>query len=55
MMEVAGYRIGFFGVLAPETEVLSSPGENVTFAPIIATATAAVERLQADGADLIIA
>jgi 5'-nucleotidase/UDP-sugar diphosphatase len=55
MMEVAGYRIGFFGVLAPETEVLSSPGETISFAPIIATATATVEQLQADGADLIVA
>ena len=55
MIERAGYRIGFFGILAPETDVLSSPGDAVTFAPIVATATAAVARLQADGADLIIA
>jgi len=55
MIERAGYRIGFFGILAPETDVLSSPGDAITFVPIVATATAAVERLQADGADLIIA
>jgi 5'-nucleotidase / UDP-sugar diphosphatase len=55
MIERAGYRIGFFGILAPETDVLSSPGAAITFAPIVATATAAVARLQADGADLIIA
>jgi 2',3'-cyclic-nucleotide 2'-phosphodiesterase (5'-nucleotidase family) len=55
MIERAGYRIGFFGILAPETDVLSSPGDAITFAPIVATATAAVARLQADGADLIIA
>jgi 5'-nucleotidase / UDP-sugar diphosphatase len=54
-IERAGYRIGFFGLLAPETAVLSSPGDQVTFAPILATATAAVERLKADGADLIVA
>jgi len=55
MIERAGYRIGFFGILAPETDVLSSPGAAITFAPIVATATAAVARLEADGADLIIA
>ncbi|HSA80085.1 MAG TPA: 5'-nucleotidase C-terminal domain-containing protein [Geminicoccaceae bacterium] len=55
MIERAGYRIGFFGILTTETDVLSSPGEAVTFAPTVATATAAVAQLQADGADLIIA
>ena len=55
VIERAGYRIGFFGILAPETDVLSSPGEAITFAPILATARAAVERLEADGADLIVA
>ena len=55
MIERAGYRIGFFGLLAPETDVLSSPGGEVTFAPTLATASAAVERLAADGADLIVA
>jgi 5'-nucleotidase / UDP-sugar diphosphatase len=55
MIERAGYRIGFFGILAPETDVLSKPGDEVTFAPTVATATAAVAKLQAEGADLIIA
>ena len=55
VIERAGYRIGFFGILAPETDVLSSPGDAITFAPILATASAAVERLEADGADLIVA
>jgi 5'-nucleotidase / UDP-sugar diphosphatase len=55
MIERAGYRIGFFGLLAPETDVLSSPGAAITFAPLLASARAAVERLEADGADLIVA
>jgi 2',3'-cyclic-nucleotide 2'-phosphodiesterase (5'-nucleotidase family) len=55
MMDVGGYRIGFFGLLAPETAVLSSPGPDITFAPVIATATSAVERLEAQGADVIVA
>ncbi|HYZ25336.1 MAG TPA: 5'-nucleotidase C-terminal domain-containing protein [Geminicoccaceae bacterium] len=55
MMDVGGYRIGFFGLLAPETDVLSSPGPDITIAPLIDTATAAVERLEAQGADVIMA
>jgi 5'-nucleotidase/UDP-sugar diphosphatase len=55
MMEVGGYKIGFFGLLAPETTVLSSPGPTITIAPPIATATAAVAQLEADGADVIVA
>ena len=55
MIEVGGYRIGFFGLLTPETAVLSSPGPDITFAPAIATAASAVERLEAQGADVIVA
>jgi 2',3'-cyclic-nucleotide 2'-phosphodiesterase (5'-nucleotidase family) len=55
MMDVAGYKIGFLGLLAPEADVLSDPGPGITIAPPIATATAAVERLKAQGADLIVA
>jgi 5'-nucleotidase / UDP-sugar diphosphatase len=55
MVDAGGYRIGFFGLLAPETDVLSSPGPDITFAPPVETATAAVERLQAEGADVIVA
>jgi 2',3'-cyclic-nucleotide 2'-phosphodiesterase (5'-nucleotidase family) len=55
VIEVGGYRIGFFGLLAPETDVLSSPGPDIAFAPLVETATAAVERLRAQGADVIVA
>jgi 5'-nucleotidase/UDP-sugar diphosphatase len=55
LMEVAGYKIGFFGVLAPETDSLSSPGPDIRITPPIATATAAVEKLKEQGADLIVA
>lgn len=54
LMDLAGYKIGFFGILAPETDVLSSPGPGITIAPTIASATAAVERLKEQGAELII-
>jgi 5'-nucleotidase / UDP-sugar diphosphatase len=55
VVDVGGYRVGFFGLLTPETDVLSSPGPDITFAPLVETATAAVERLEAQGADVIVA
>ena len=36
VVDVGGYRIGFFGLLAPETDVLSSPGPDITFAAPVA-------------------
>jgi 2',3'-cyclic-nucleotide 2'-phosphodiesterase (5'-nucleotidase family) len=55
MIEKAGYNIGFFGVLAPETDELSSPGENIQITPPIEAAAAAVENLKEQGADIVIA
>ena len=34
MMESDGYRIGFLGLVTPETPVISSPGPDVAFAPV---------------------
>lgn len=55
ILKKANFTIGFFGVLVPETEVLSSPGKGIVFADVIETAEAAVKRLQEMGADLIVA
>jgi 5'-nucleotidase/UDP-sugar diphosphatase len=55
VIEVAGYRIGFFGLLTPETEVLSSPGTGISFTPVAEAAAAASRELRAAGADLIVA
>ena len=55
IIERGGFRIGFFGVITPETDILSSPGEHIAFAPVMETARAAVEALRADGAELIVA
>jgi 5'-nucleotidase/UDP-sugar diphosphatase len=55
LMDVGGYRIGFFGLLAPETDVLSSPGPGITITPTIATAESAVARLEEQRADVIVA
>ena len=53
--QVGELTVGFFGLLTPETAQLSSPGPTVTFAPVVPTAQAAVERLRQAGADVIIA
>ena len=55
LKEVDGYRIGFFGLLTPETATLSQPGPNIRFAPPLAIAEAAVKRLEEMGADLVVA
>ena len=38
IIERGGFRIGFFGLVTPETDILSSPGEDIVFAPIRETA-----------------
>jgi 2',3'-cyclic-nucleotide 2'-phosphodiesterase (5'-nucleotidase family) len=55
MIDVGGYKIGFFGLLTPDTDTLSDPGPDITFAPIVETAQAAVAQLRDQGADLIVA
>jgi 2',3'-cyclic-nucleotide 2'-phosphodiesterase (5'-nucleotidase family) len=55
LVELAGYRIGFFGILTPATATLSSPGKDIRFAAPTATAEAAAKRLREMGADLVVA
>lgn len=55
MKEVAGFKIGFFGLTTPETVSLSSPGKSVTFLDILTTANKSVSDLKAQGADIIVA
>lgn len=54
-VQAGDFTVGFFGLLAPETAVLSSPGSEVSFAPVIETATAAVKKLREMGAEVIVA
>jgi 5'-nucleotidase / UDP-sugar diphosphatase len=54
VLEVAGYRLGFFGLTTPETAVLASP-EPYSFAPLLETAATQAEKLREAGADLVIA
>jgi len=37
LIKTGAYTIGFFGLLTPQTDVLSSPGENISFAPVNGT------------------
>ena len=55
MMEVAGYKIGFLGVIAQDTDTLSSPGPDITFADPIETAATLAAELAEQGADIIVA
>ncbi len=54
-VKIGGFTVGFFGILAPETDSLSSPGADISFAPVTETATAAVKQLQEMGAEVIVA
>ena len=55
IIERGGFRIGFFGLVTPETDILSAPGEDIAFAPILETARNAVATLEAEGAEVIVA
>ena len=53
--QVGDFTVGFFGLLTPETDVLSSPGAGVAFEQPLAAAQAAVDALREQGADVVIA
>jgi 2',3'-cyclic-nucleotide 2'-phosphodiesterase (5'-nucleotidase family) len=53
MIEVGGYKLGFFGITTPETSVLASPGD-LAFKPVLETAAAMAAKLRAEGADLVV-
>ncbi len=55
IVQAGGFTVGFFGLLTPETGVLSSPGSEVAFAPVKETAAAAVKELKEMGAEVIVA
>ena len=55
LIEVAGYKLGFFGVLTPDTATLSSPGDTISFAAPPVIAAAAVKKLREMGAELVVA
>ncbi|MDH5411701.1 MAG: bifunctional metallophosphatase/5'-nucleotidase, partial [Alphaproteobacteria bacterium] len=55
IIKAGDFTVGFFGVLAPETDSLSSPGASIKFADVQATAAESVKQLQEMGADVIVA
>ena len=55
IVEHGGYRIGFLGLVTPETAKISSPGKDVTFAPFVETGAALAAELREAGADLVVA
>lgn len=55
IVDAEGIRIGFFGLLTPETVQLSSTEHKVYFTPLAHTATLMIEALKRQGADVIIA
>ncbi|WP_157016338.1 5'-nucleotidase C-terminal domain-containing protein [Mesorhizobium xinjiangense] len=55
VLEVGGERIGIVGAVANDTAELSSPGEHVMIEEDVATITKAVEAVEAEGVDKIIA
>ncbi len=55
IVEHGGYRIGFLGLLTPETAKISAPGKDVTFAPFVETGAALAAELREAGADFVVA
>jgi len=55
IMEIAGFKVGFFGITTPETVYLSSPGSGIAFGDIFETASRSVKSLQEQGAEIIVA
>ncbi len=55
IIEVAGFKLGFFSILTPETRQLSFVGPDVDILEPIPTAKRAVQALKYAGADVIIA
>jgi 2',3'-cyclic-nucleotide 2'-phosphodiesterase (5'-nucleotidase family) len=55
LREIGGFKIGFVGLLTPETQSLSSPGKDVAFAPVVDTGASAAKALRAQGAEVVVA
>jgi len=54
IVEVGGFKFGFFGMTTPQTKEISSPGE-LRFEDPLAVAAARAKALRAQGADLVVA
>lgn len=54
-LDIGGEKIGIVGAVTTDTPEVASPGPNITIEDDVATITAEVERLTAEGVDKIIA
>ena len=55
VVEKDGYKIGFLGLLTPETAEISDPGEDVSFVPTTEAGAALAKGLKKAGVDVVIA
>lgn len=55
MIEIDGYKIGFFGLITPDTPNLSTTGEYMKFGDLRTNAEAQIALLLDQGADVIVA
>lgn len=53
--EVQGVKVGFFGLITPDTKNSSRPGANVSFQDPLRSARRALHALQHEGADVVVA
>lgn len=54
IVEVGGFKLGFFGMTTPQTKEISSPGDLVFRSPL-EVAPEMAKKLRAEGADLVVA
>lgn len=54
IIEVRGFKFGFFGMTTPQTKEISSPGQ-LRFEDPLTTAAAQAKKLRAEGADIVVA
>lgn len=55
IVKAGAFTVGFFGLLTPDTDVISSPGPEISFASVAETAAASVKELKERGAEVIVA
>ncbi len=53
--EVNGFKVGFMGLVTPETTTLSSPGSSILFEDVFTAAKKTVDDLTKQGAEIIVA
>ncbi|MEO5334156.1 MAG: 5'-nucleotidase C-terminal domain-containing protein [Magnetococcus sp. YQC-5] len=53
--EINGIKVGFFGLITPDTAISSKPGRQVRFDPVLDTARKEVAELKSQGAMVIVA